>query len=130
MKHLVLFFVFTALLALGSCDTDKRNKLVGGNFTVFYFNQSEAQVAKKVAFFWKENGFLTGNKQDLQVRKENKRFTVSMIAKDPKSIDNMSIDEVQHLAQLKKKLYTDVFNQSSFTLEICNNRFEPIYTVE
>ena len=104
--------------------------MTGGELTVYYFDQSESETAEKIAFFWKENGLLSGKKQDLQVRRVDDRFTVSMIAVEPKKIDNMSIDEVQLLAQLKKKLYVEVFSQESFTLEICNDRFETIYTVE
>ncbi len=115
---------------LVACETDKRNKFVGGELTVYYFEESEAETAKNIAFFWKENDLLSGKKQDLQVRKDKKRFTVSIIAADPKMTNKMPFDEIQVLAQLKKKLYVEVFNQESFTLEICNNRFETIYTVE
>lgn len=118
------------MFILLGCESDKRNKFVGGKLTVYYFDQSEADIAKKIAFFWKDNELLTGESQDLQVRKDKKRFTVSMIATEPKMIDKMTIDEVQLLAQLKKKLYVEVFNQEAFNLEICNNRFEAIYTVE
>ena len=53
-----------------------------------------------------------------------------MIAKDPKKVGKMPVDEIQLLGQLKKKMYVEVFNEESFTLEICNNRFEAVYTVE
>ena len=118
------------LLLLVACNSDKRKFHEGGELKVYYFDDSESDIAKKVAFFWKENGFLTGEKQDLQVRKDNGRYTVSMIAAKPKIIGNMPMDEVQLLAQLKKKLYVEVFNEEAFTLEICNDRFEAIYTVE
>jgi len=127
-----LLLSLVSVLILIGCQSDKRKSWTGskGQFTVYYFEESEAQIAKDIAFFWKENDLLSGNKQDLQVRKDKKRFTVSMIAADPKKMSKMPFDEVQVLAQLKKKLYVDVFNQESFTLEICNNRFEAIYTVE
>lgn len=125
-----LLISLASLFILIGCGADKRNKVVGGELTVYYFDQSEAKVAESIAFFWKENGLLSGKRQDLQVRKDKNRFTVSMIAADPKKIKEMPIDEVLLLAQLKKKLYVEVFKQESFTLEICNNRFEPIYTVE
>jgi len=126
----VLVLLIFALLLLSSCNSDNRNKFIGGDLTVYYFDESEENIAKEIAFFWKENGLLTGKQQDLQVQKDNNRFTVSMIAADPESVKNMSIDEISVLSQLKKKLYLDVFNRKSFTLEICNNRFEAIYTVE
>lgn len=126
----ILFLLGFTLLLLVSCNSDKRHKFVGGELTVFYFDESEADIAKKVAFFWKENDLLTGKEQSLQVRKYDKRFAVSMIASDPKSVREMPIDEVQLLSQLKKKLYVEVFEEEAFTLEICNDRFETIYTVE
>lgn len=118
------------MFILFGCNSDSRNKFVGGELTVYYFDQSEAGIAKQIAFFWKENGLLSGKMQDLQVRKEKKRFTVSMIATEPKEIDKMTFDEILVLSQLKKKLYVEVFKEESFTLEICNNRFETVYTVE
>lgn len=130
MNRMLLFLGATMLFVLIGCNSDKRNKFVGGDLTVYYFDESESEVAKKIAFFWKENELLTGKKQDLQVRQDNKRFTVSMIAKDPKGVTGMPVSEVLLLAQLKKKLYVEVFNEQSFTFEICNDRFETIYTVE
>ena len=127
---MVLFLALASLFLLIGCQIDKRKHTGGGLLTVYYFEDSEAEIAKSIAFFWKENNLLSGKTQDLQVRKDKKRFTVSMIAVEPKKIDNMSMDEVQVLAQLKKKLYVEVFKEESFTLEICNNRFEAIYTVE
>lgn len=121
------------IIILASCNSDQRESWVGGDndeFIVYYFDQTEANTAKKVAFFWKENELLTGKKQHLQIRKDKGRFTLSLIAAKPKEIAQMPIDEVQLLAQLKKKLYVEVFNEESFTLEICNDRFEAIYTVE
>lgn len=129
MSRILILFVGVVVL-LSSCNSDKRHRHVGGELTVYYFDQSEAETAKNVAFFWKENQLLTGKKQDLQVRKDKDRYTVSMIAKEPTKVNEMPIDEVQLLAQLKKKLYTEVFNEQAFTLEICNSRFETVYTVE
>lgn len=130
MNRMFLLLSLLSLLFLTGCQSDQRKSWSGGKLTVYYFDESEAQIAKDIAFFWKKNDLLSGNKQDLQVRKDKKRFTVSLIAADPKKMDKIPFDEVQVLAQLKKKLYVDVFNQESFTLEICNNRFEAIYTVE
>lgn len=129
MNRVLLLLVFAALV-LSSCSSDNRNKFVGGELTVYYFDESEAETAKEIAFFWKENGLLTGNQQDLQVRKDKDRFTVSMIASDTNNVKGMTVDEISLLGQLKKKLYLEVFDEQAFTLEICNNRFEAIYTVE
>ena len=87
-------------------------------------------MAEKVAFFWKERGFLTGERQDLQLRRMDNKYTLSMIAKDKDEVKKMTFDDVQLLLQLKRRLWEDVFEKKSFNFEICNNKFEPIYTVE
>ena len=130
MKRTFLFLTVLSLFILVGCNSDKRLQTGGGELTVYYFDKSEAKIAKDIAFFWKANNLLTGKKQDVQVRKDDARFTVSMIAAEPNKIDDMTMDEVQILSQLKKKLYVEVFNEESFTLEICNGSFEAIYTVE
>lgn len=130
MTKLIVFISFAALVLFQSCDADKRHKHIGGKLTVYYFDLSEAEMAEKVAFFWKENDLLSSEKQDLQIQKRRGRYTLSLIANDPKSVDEMTIDEIVLLAQLKKKLWEEVFNEKSFDLEICNNRFESIYAVE
>lgn len=130
MKRMLLLLAVMSLFILVGCNSDKRKFVKGGELTVYYFDESEAETAKSIAFFWKDNGLLTGKKQDLQVRKDKKRYTVSMIAVEPKKMDEMPIDEVRLLAQLKKKLYVEVFKEEAFTLEICNSSFEAIYTVE
>ncbi len=87
-------------------------------------------MAEKVAFFWKERGFLTGERQDLQLRRMDNKYTLSMIAKDKDEVKKMTFDDVQLLLQLKRRLWEDVFEKKSFNFEICNNKFEPIYIVE
>ncbi len=113
-----------------SCTSDNRHQLKGGNLTVYYFQESEAKTAEEVAYFWKQQGFLTGQKQDLQLRKNDRKYTLSIIASEKDAVEKMTFDHVQLLAQLKRKLWEEVFDKQSFTLEICNNKFEPIYTVE
>lgn len=113
-----------------SCANDSRHQLVGGNLTVYYFQESEAKTAEKITFFWKKRGFLTGKKQDLQLRKIGKKYTLSIIATEKDAVKKMTFDEIQLLAQLKRRLWEDVFDKQSFRLFVCNNKFEPIYTVE
>ncbi len=127
-----IFFLATVALIglLQSCGGDNRHKIEGAKLTVYYFQESEMKTAEKVAFFWKERGFLTGEKQDLQLRKVDNKYTLSMIANDKDAGEKMTFDDIQLLMQLKRRLWEDVFEEKSFNFEICNNKFETIYTVE
>ena len=130
MTRIFLLASFAFIGLMQSCASDNRHQLKGGNLTVYYFQKSEAKTAEKVAFFWKRRGFLTGKKQDLQLRKIDKKYTLSIIASEKDAVTKMTFDHIQLLAQLKRKLWEDVFEKQSFTLEICDDKFEPIYTVE
>jgi hypothetical protein len=130
MTRIFLLATVVFIGLMQSCDSDNRHQLVGGNLTVYYFQESEVKMAEKVAFFWKDRGLLTGKKQDLQLRKIEKKYTLSMIATEKDAVKKMTFDEIQLLAQLKRRLWEDVFDKESFNLVICNNKFEPIYTVE
>lgn len=130
MTRIFLFASAVIIVLIQSCASDSRLKLSGQQLTVYYFQENEAETAEKVAFFWKEAGLLTGEKQDLQLRRIHTEYTLSIIAREDDAVDKMTFDDIQLLAQLKRRLYDRVFNKQSFNLVICNKKFEPIYTVE
>lgn len=129
MKYLYLSLSVVLILLVASCQSDSDNKAIGGELTVHYENKKHQKLAETIVIFWKENDLITGKKQDLELKKVNKLFRLSMIANDTSLIDMMPFREKRLFNELKNKLWKEVFNEKNFELIISDEKFKPLYTV-
>lgn len=109
---------------------DERHKVIGDQLTVYFFDADDEQFAVELANYWKQNGFITGKKQDLQISQRNGVYIVSMIANQPKEVNSISFEERKLLVELEKDIEATVFNGETTELEVCNAKFERIYEVD
>jgi len=123
----VLFF--SLLFLILSCNNDYGNKVVGGKFTVYFTDTKDQKLAEKIAVYFKENDLISNQKQDLQLARVNKTLQLRLIATSPKNAQEMSFEERKLLTELQTSLYKNVFKKP-FDLVICNDKFEPIYTLD
>lgn len=112
-----------------SCGGDHGNRVVGDNFTVYFTNKKDQKLAEDIALYFKQNNLISNQKQDIQLTRFNKRFQLRLIATGSKEqVKNMSFEERKLLTELQTSLYKNVIKKP-FDLVICNNKFEPIYTL-
>lgn len=109
-----------------SCSKGFGHKVMGGDFSVYFEDSRHEKLAEELAFFWKENGLMTGDNQDLQISSENDIFILKLISNDSNS--EVSFKERKTLLKLQEILQEEIF-KSQLELEICNGKFETIYKI-
>ena len=126
MKRVIAYcFIFL----LFGCSSDFGNKIIGGNLTVYYIEESDIDKAEEIAIFWKNNQLIPDEKQDVQLIKFEKEYKLKIISNDIDNTKNMSFDERKLLLELQKNIKKAIFPDNTFELVICNNKFEPIYNL-
>lgn len=120
---------FSFIFLLFGCSSDFGNKIIGGNLTVYYIEESDIDKAEEVAMFWKKNQLISVEKQDVQLVKVEGVYNLRIISNEDADAKNMSFDERKLLLELQKKIKKAIFPNNTFELVICNNKFEPIYNL-
>lgn len=124
----IIFYICLAFL-LFSCGDDHGNRVVGDNFTVYFTYKKDQKLAEDIALYFKQNNLISNQKQDIQLTRVNNRFQIRLIATgSSEQVKNMSFEERKLLTELQTSLYQNVFNKP-FDMVICNDKFEPIYTL-
>lgn len=127
------------LVLFSSCGSDYGNRIISeeSNLTVLYTDSISSDVAVKFAQFWKENE-LTGNtQQTIQLSKTNV-FNVKLITSFPEDFEKdeigkskgISFEELELLNNLRKELDSVVFENKSVQIQLCNDHFVPLMTIE
>lgn len=122
IKVLLVFFL------LSSCGNEMGNKVVGGNLSVYYLVSSDKDKAESIARYWKNNDFITTQKQDLQLVQYQDGYELRLIARNPDRVKQMPFNERKLLIDLQKELM-DSLNLNGLQLVLCNSKFEPIFNI-
>lgn len=96
--------------------------------TVHFSDKEDLSMAENLAVYWKENGFITGKKQDVLFLRKDKVFVLKLIANDPGKVAEMEFYERKKLLELQHDLEESVFDRA-VEIEIANKKFETIYTL-
>jgi len=121
-------FTITFYLFIFACGSEHGNKVVGGQFTVYFTDVRDQKLAEKIAVYFKENELITSSKQDIQLVRLKKKLQLRIIASQTKDLSSMSFEEQKLLTELQTSLYKEVIN-APFELVICNNKFEPLFNL-
>ena len=107
-----------------SCGSDFGHKIIGDEFTVYFTDVEDQNLAEEVANYFKDNELISNQKQDVQLVRLKNKIQLRLIANDPESCSRMSFEERKLLTDLQTKLYNEVIEEP-FELVLCNNKFEP-----
>lgn len=124
----IVSFLSIVFLIL-SCSGDYGNKVVGGNFTVYFTESKDQELSEKIALYFKENDLMSDQKQDVQLARVNDELQLRLIASSVENVKLMPFEERKLLTALKYNLQKEVFKKP-FDLVICNDKFEPVYTLD
>lgn len=127
MRILVLLVPF---LMFSSCSGDEKRRIEGGDLTVYFSNDSSRDEAKKLALFWKENGFLTGNKQDVELNEFQEEFQLKLIQNPELADIDVSIKDRKNFHELMDTLNASIFTEKPVKIHICNPNLKTITVIE
>jgi len=101
---------------------------MGENLTVYFNNERDVDIAEKLAFYWKSNNFMSGEKQDLQIVAKEDYFVLKLIVNDIPNVASISFTERKKLLDFQNELEENVFGKR-VEIELTNKKFETIYTL-
>ena len=113
---------------MSSCSTEQGNRVVGDQLSVYYDLPQDEQLAEKVAVYWRDQGFLTSQKQAVRIVHDQDGFQLLLIENENVMLDELPFRERKLLNDLKNDLQKNIF-QGNFEIVICNTKFEPKYTI-
>lgn len=111
-----------------ACSQDYGSKLESAEMDIFFTNQSDEKLARKIAVYWKENHFLGAKKQFLQLNRKGKSFELKLIAKEKFSMATFSFDERALLKSLQDSLQK-VVEPEHLELVIADKQFKTRYNI-
>jgi hypothetical protein len=124
MRYLLVLFL---LLAIGCTDT-KDSVVSGGEFSVYFDNAEDHDLAKEIVVFWKEDSLITGRPQDVRLQRKKIGYDLTLVSPNRKSMAELSFDEVRSLTKLQQRLQRKVFKDKEVTLVIGDESFKPLFT--
>lgn len=126
MRLLILVIPFILL----SCSKGFGHQVIGDQLTVFYTDESDQELAEKVANYFREHQLLTGKEQAVQLYRSKESLQLRLIATDTSSLRSMSFDEKKILLSFQDELNQSLNSEDWISLCICDDRFKPLYVVE
>ncbi|GAB5418072.1 MAG: hypothetical protein Crog4KO_31520 [Crocinitomicaceae bacterium] len=120
----LLFFIFLA--AIGCTDTQD-STVTGGEFTVHFSDPNDHDLAKEIVTFWKEDSLMTGNPQDVRLKRTNAGYDLMLVSVKHERMEDLGFEEISALTELEKRLQRKVFKEKELTLVIGNENFETLF---
>jgi len=120
---------FLALLFfISSCSSEQGSRVVGDQLSVYYDLPQDESLAEKIAIYWRDQGFLTSQKQDVRIVHVHDGFQLLLIENENVMLSELPFGERKLLNDLKNDLQKNIF-QGNLEIVICNTKFEPKYTI-
>jgi hypothetical protein len=126
LKKLLTLILLTVLIG---CTEEYGDKAVGGNLSVYYLNEKDADLASDLVYFYRDNDLIASEPHQMQISRSGKKYLVSIIAQDEKQVKNMSFEERKALFDLQTMIRDSVFKDKKVELIICDNQFKPILNI-
>lgn len=125
-----IWIVVLSLFVFSSCSDDEKLRIEGGELTVYFSHESAREEAKKVALFWKDNNFLSGRKQDIQLNEFQEEFQLKLIQNEDLTDIEFSSKDRMMFHQLSDSLNAQIFIEKPVTIHLCDPSFKTKYIIE
>lgn len=115
------------LLAFVGCSDTSDSQVSGGNFTVYFENPKDFDLAKDIVEFWKKDSLMTGKKQDVRLTRSSNGYDLLLIAEKKKKAADLTFEEIKSLSTLEERLMTRVFRGEDVSIVIADENFKPLF---
>lgn len=119
---IVLFFVFISLV---SCGGSYGDRIKTDDLEVYYTHSSDRGKAESVTNYFKENGLTSGERQSLQLSRQEGAYVLKLILNDSEKKE-LTEEEKDLLNFHEKQMGNTIFEGANFEIEIANEHFETI----
>ncbi len=123
MRFLLAFVFFAAI----GCTDTQDSSVTGGEFTVHFSDPADHDLAKEIVTFWKEDSLMTGNPQDVRLKRTNAGYDLMLVSVKYERMEDLGFEEIKALTELEKRLQLKVFQEKEVTLVIGNQNFKPLF---
>jgi hypothetical protein len=128
MAKIKIYTLFLLIILLGACGQDYGNKLESNEIDIYFTNQKDEEIARKIGLFWKENQLLGTKKQYLQLDRKEKAIELKLIPSEKFDVNQLSFDERSVLKSLQDSLRLYLKNHE-LELVIADRQFKSLYNI-
>lgn len=123
----VLFIALMIALSIYS-EAVPKNSVAYGKNNVYYTNAVSESEAKKLGNYLKSQKMFTDNSEfDIKIDKEKNTYVYSIIVKDSTYTNNQEF--INSMKEISKAISKDVFNNSPVRIDICNDQFKVLKSI-
>jgi len=124
----LICFLLLALVILSRIYTAAmpENSIAYGQNHVYYTNAITESQAKKLGAYFKKDIFTDNSKIDIKIDKEKDIYVFSLIVQDD-AVNNQEF--INSMKECSKDLSKDVFNNNPVRVDLCNNRFKILKSI-
>lgn len=119
-------YLFLLLFIVG-CAEGNDSVVTGGEFSVHFESKEDHDLAKSIVQFWKEQGLMTGKKQDVKLIQTKTGYDLLLISVQRKNMNELTFEEIRSLTELHKELQEKVFVDDDVSLVIADESFKPLF---
>lgn len=119
----LILLIFTSLLFMG-CSSGFGNKLSGDKLDVYFDDKELQEKANNLGEYWSKNGLIGDRKQSIKLTKSKKLLEVRLIRSDEFKSEELTVEELQLLLDLKQDIQLKVFDNKEIRLLLCDNEFK------
>jgi hypothetical protein len=109
------------------CTSNSDSVVHGGDFSVYFQNKTDRDIAEQIVRFWKREDLMTGKDQDVKLVRTKEGYDIYLIAIGDKTMDVLSFEEIEALTELKQRLQEEVFKDKKVGIVLTDDSFKPLF---
>lgn len=115
-------------MLLVSCNQEVYHQVTGGEFTVNFSDQRHIKKAEELATYFRNNGLLTGERQDIGLFKEDHTWNVCLIATE--NSGEIGFETRKLLLELRDSISSQIFQNEMVSIHLTDNKFKVLHVIE
>lgn len=124
---LIGFLLIASIIAIRIYTIDMpENSITYGQNKVYYTNAIKESEARKLGDYFKGDIFTDTSKIDVKIDKEQNTYVFSLIVNDD-TINNQEF--INSMKDCSKDLSKDIFNNNPVRVDLCNDRFNVLKSI-
>ncbi len=125
MKQFLVFSIFLCVL-LYSCVKGYGTAYIQNNLTIYYTNENDLNVTKKLVDYWISHELISKKPQTLRFLNSDSVCQLQLIKSSNFNMKSLNFNEIKEIQMLENDLNKTVFIKNKIDIVICDSRFNII----